>query len=96
MLPVGVHAAAVGVALLGCVAVPRGDRGPQAAVLLEGEHLGAVLPRDLRRSISRAVVDHEDVCGGISPSSSLSTAGRFSASFQAGMKTSVSLAGATR
>ena len=96
MLPVGVDAAAERVAVLHRVAVAGGDRCPKASVLAEREHLGAVLAGDLGRAVGRAVVDDEDVGLGSSPRSSSRTAGRFSSSFQAGMKTSVSRVALTR
>ena len=61
MLPVGVDAAAIGVALLGSVRVARRDAGPQAAVAAEGEDFRPVVGRDVRRPVGRAVVDDEHV-----------------------------------
>ena len=61
MLPVGVHAAAVGVVLARRVLVAGRDRHPQAAVLGEREHLRAAFARKRRRAVARTVVDDEYV-----------------------------------
>ena len=61
VLAVGVDAAAVRIAALGRGAVAGGDAGPQAAVLAEGEDVGAVGSRDGDRSVGRAVVDDEEI-----------------------------------
>ena len=61
MLPVGVDAAAERVVVLERPRVAGCDPGPEAAVLAEREHLGAVLACDRRGAVGRAVVDHEHV-----------------------------------
>ncbi len=61
MLPVGVDAPAVRVAVLGGVAVALGDRGAQPAVVAERDDLGAVLAGDRGGAVGRSVVDDEDV-----------------------------------
>src|SRR5215213_3473572 len=61
MLPVGVEAADDVVLVLDAVAVPARDRRTQAAVVAEGENLGATLPRDVGGSVGGAVVDDEHV-----------------------------------
>ena len=59
MLAVGIDAAAVVVSLLGRVPPARGDPRLQAAVLAEGEDMGACLACDLRGEVGRPVVDDE-------------------------------------
>ena len=61
MLAVGVDSAAERVPVLERPFVARGDAGLEAAVLAEGEHLGAVVARDGGRRVGGAVVDDEDV-----------------------------------
>ena len=64
MLPVRVHAPAVGVVVLERPAVAGGDPGPQAAVLAEREHFGASGASEGRGLVGRAVVDDEHVRSG--------------------------------
>ena len=61
VLAVRVDPPAVGVLVLERPGVAGGDPRPQAAVLAEREHLGAVLARDVGGAIGRAVVDDEHV-----------------------------------
>src|SRR5262245_43837064 len=61
MLSVGVDAAAIGVAAFRGGAVTSGDSRSQAAVLAEGENVGAVRPGDCSRFVGRAVVDDEQI-----------------------------------
>jgi hypothetical protein len=61
MLAVRVDATGVVVPVLGGVAVAGGDSGAEAPVLAEGQHVGAVLARNVGGPVSRAVVDDEDV-----------------------------------
>ena len=93
VLPVRVDAAAVRVVVVACPCVAGGDRSLQAAVLAERDHFGAAGAGHVRRPVGRAVVHDEHVDVGQLGWSSLRTAGRFCASFQAGMKTSVSASG---
>jgi hypothetical protein len=61
MLAVRVHAAGVLVSVLCGVSVSRRDCGPQPPVLVEREHVGAMLARDLGGPVERPVVHDEHV-----------------------------------
>ena len=92
MLAVGVDAAAVRVAVLERVAVTGGDAEPEAEVRAERVHLGAVLAGDVGRAVGRTVVDDEDVgVRQLARAARRAPPGGSSSSFQAGMKTRVSL-----
>ena len=91
MLAVGVDPTAVRVVVLERPAVTRRDPDRKAAVPSEREHLGAVLARTSAvRSVEPSSTTRTSALGSTRSRSSR-TAGRFCSSFQAGMKTSVSL-----
>ena len=61
VLPVRVDAAAECIVAVARVAVTRGDRRLQTAVLAEQEHVGTRRARDVRSAVGRPVVDDEHV-----------------------------------
>ena len=63
MLSVRVHPAAERVAASSRFAVAGGDRSTEAAVLAEGDDVGAVLACDVGGGVGGAVVDDEEVDG---------------------------------